>query len=236
MLLDTHAIRSTLIQILPTSAPFQKRVTAAMVKPEPLLKTLQVRPSPPEALVQAYLIHIADLSDANFRKILEMKGIRARSTESNHLVELYQMHKLSPRYKDSLVEKSSLLTPLNITAGTTGVGAAGVPTAALQNVAASLSTANLPANLQLGASGIGNAINRFTSPHIGTPREERAMSPPMNGTDANPSAETSDRLRNIGRFFRRDMGGLSGLGTRFGSGGGSNAVSPAPPLNRDGTS
>ena len=236
MLLDTHAIRSTLMQILPTSAPFQKRVTAAMAKPEPLLKTLQVRPSPPEALVQAYLIHIADLSDANFRKILEIKGIRARSAESNHLVELYQMHKLSPRYKDSLVEKSSLLTPLNITAGPTGVGTAGVPTAALQNVAASLSTANLPANLQLGASGIGNAINRFTSPHIGTPREERAMSPPMNGTDANPSAETGDRLRNIGRFFRRDMGGLSGLGTRFGSGGGSNAVSPAPPLNRDGTS
>src|ERR1700761_804461 len=27
MLLDTHAIRSTLMQILPTSAPFQKRVT-----------------------------------------------------------------------------------------------------------------------------------------------------------------------------------------------------------------
>jgi hypothetical protein len=233
MLLDTHAIRSALLQILPTSAPFQKRVTAAMARTEPLLKTLQVRPSPPEALVQAYLIHIADLSDANFRKILEMKGIRPRSSEATHLVELYQMHKLSPRYKDSLVEKSPILTPLNITAGPTGVSAA--PAVALQNVAASLSTANLPANIQLGASGIGNAINRFTSPHIGTPREERAMSPPMNGSEANPSAETGDRLRNIGRFFRRDMGGFGGLGTRFG-GGGSNAVSPAPPPNREGTS
>jgi hypothetical protein len=43
---------------------------------DPLLKTLQVRSSPPEALVQAYLIHIGDRSDTNFRKILELKGVR----------------------------------------------------------------------------------------------------------------------------------------------------------------
>ena len=234
MLLDTHAIRSTLMQILPTSAPFQKRVTAAMAKPEPLLKTLQVRPSPPEALVQAYLIHIADLSDANFRKILELKGIRTNSAESNHLVELFQMHKLSPRYKDSLVEKSPLLTPLSVTAGKVGVGATGVPAAALQNVAASLSTANLPANMKFDASAVGNAImDRFTSPHIGTPREERAMSPPMGGGEIASSSETSDRLKNIGKFFKTDMRSFGGLGGRFSSGG-SKAVSPAPPDNRDG--
>lgn len=235
MLLDTHAIRSTLMQILPTSAPFQKRVTAAMAKPEPLLKTLQVRPSPPEALVQAYLIHIADLSDTNFRKILELKGIRTNSADSNHLVELFQMHKLSPRYKDSLVEKSPLLTPLNVTSGKV-VSAAGVPTAALQNVASSLSTANLPANMKFDASAVGNAImDRFTSPHISTPREERAMSPPVGGSEAASSSETSDRLKNIGKFFKTDMRSFGGLGSRFG-GGGSKAVSPAPPDNREGTS
>ena len=228
MLLDTHAIRSTLMQILPTSAPFQKRVTTAMAKPEPLLKTLQVRPSPPEALVQGYLIHIADLSDANFRKILEMKGIRPRSAEANHLVELFQMHKLSPRYTGSLVEKSPLLTPLNITAGPTGVSAAGVPAAALHNVAVSLSTANLPANM--------NAImDRFTSPQVGTPREDRAMSPPIAGAEAGLSGENGGRLdlNKIGKFFKRDMGGFGGLGGRFGNTG-SKGVSPAPPENRDG--
>ena len=84
MLLDTHEIRTTLSQVLPGNPPpalFLKRVNAALGRVEPLLKTLQVRPSPPEALVQAYLIHIADLSEANFKKILELKGIRTKTEQ-----------------------------------------------------------------------------------------------------------------------------------------------------------
>ena len=248
MLLDTHEIRNTLSQILPGDPPplFLKRVTTTFAKIEPLLKTLQVRPSPPEALVQAYLIHIADLSDANFRKILELKGLRTKS-DQNHLMELYQMHKFSPRYKDSLVEKSPLLTPLSLGVSTSTTGAGVTPGGALQNLsalgnsaAASLSTANLPATMKFDASGLGNAIiDRFSSPGQGTPRDG-ATSPTV-GTGvavanassdgafagAEAGAKLNENLKNIGKFFKRDLGGFGGIG-RFGS----KATSPAPPEDR----
>jgi vacuolar protein sorting-associated protein 53 len=250
MLLDTHELRTTLSHILPGTPPplFLKRVTAAFAKVEPLLKTLQVRPSPPEALVQAYLIHIADLSEVNFRKVLELKGIRTKS-EQSQLVELYQMHKFSPRYKDALVEKSTIVTPLIVGASGTSTGASATPAAALHNLsvlgntaAATLSTANLPANMKFDASGFGNAIiDRFSSPAIGTPRDG-ATSPPLGGsaavgsdglTDgvfsgAEAGARLNENLKNIGKFFKRDLGGFGGIG-RFGS---SKTTSPAPPEDR----
>ncbi len=242
MLLDTHAIRSTLLHVLPSSsAAFTKRVHTSISKIEPLLKTLQVHPQPPEALIQAYLVHIADLSDANFRKILDLKGIKNKN-EQNHLVELYQMHKLSERYKSSVVEKSPLLTPLTLSpAGATSGPSAGAA-AAVQGLgqlgagaAASLSTANLPANIKFDPRGLGDAImDRFASPSlggVGTPREG-AQSPPnadgvmsnatgsLGGTGAEAGAKLNENLKNIGRFFRRDLGGF---GARFGS-----SRSPAP--------
>ena len=241
MLLDMHVIRSTLAHILATDPPpasFTKRVTASFAKVEPLLKTLQVRPSPPEALIQAYLVHIADLSDANFRKILDLKGISGKS-EQSHLVELFQMHKLSERYKNSLVEKSPLLTPLVVSASGAPTNLQGVGAAsniqhglgALGNTAAaSLSTANLPANIKFDASGLGNAImDRFSSPHLGgsgTPRDG-AQSPPSDGVQSNAAGATeggaklNENLKNIGKFFRRDLGGFGG---RFASGGRSPAL------------
>ena len=281
MLLDAHELRTTLSQVLPGTPPpalFLKRVNAAFSRIEPLLKTLQVRPSPAEALVQAYLIHIADLSEPNFKKILELKGIRSRP-EQNQLMELFQMHKFSPRYKDSLVERSPLLTPLNVTSSSAPTAA---PTAAMQNLsalgssaAASLSTANLPANMRFDPSNLGNAlIDRFSSPSIGTPiPRDGAASPPAinvrspdpnldhmmastNGPNASntvsvpstagaatPSQEMggklNENLKNMGKFFKRDMGGFGGLGvggwsSRFGrdggagAGGGSQGGSPAP--------
>jgi hypothetical protein len=237
MLLDTHAIRSTLTSILPTQPPppsFVKRVAGTFGRVEPLLKTLQVRPSPPEALIQAYLIHIADLSDANFRKVLELKGIRSKN-EQTQLVELFQMHKLSERYKTSLVEKSPLLTQLNINTGVQFPGPAAAPSAALQNLsalgnsaAASLSTANLPSNIRFDPSSLGNAIiDRFSSPHLGAsgiPRED-AQSPPTDGLILNNSvaapgpgssetgAKINENLKNIGKFFMRDFGRFASKGT-----------------------
>jgi len=276
MLLDTHAVRTTMTHILPADPPpplFVKRVTAAFAKMEPLLKTLQIRPSPPEALIQAYLIHIADMSDANFRKILDLKGIRTRS-EQTALIELFQMHKLSERYRSSLVDKSPLLTPLVVSSGAPSSSSSGTPGAAvtLQNLsalgnsaAASISNANLPANMRFDPSGLGTALmDRFAS-GTGTPRADAGIFSPsldggfipnnpggpssansnggaVRGSNPTTSAVTAageagtrlnENLRNIGRFFRRDLGGL---GTRFGggsSGGGNNgAGSPAPPEER----
>lgn len=215
MLLDVHAIRTAVLAILDPQPPaYAKRVQNTFTKIESLLKTLQVVPSPPESLITAYLIHIADLSDNNFRKILDLKGLRGRNEQSN-LLELFQMHKLSPQYKTSLVEKSPILTPLNVVA--TGP----VPTAAaLSNIsssaAASLSTANLPGNLKFDAAGIGNAlVERFASPSlggIGTPREG-AQSPPIGDLGSEAGAKINENLRNIGKFFKRDLGGFGG---RFG--------------------
>ncbi len=248
MLLDTHEIRNTMSHILPGTPPalFLKRVTAAFGRIEPLLKTLQVRPSPPEALVQAYLIHIADLAEANFRKVLELKGIRVKA-EQTQLIELYQMHKFSPRYKDSLVEKSPLLTPLILATSTSATGAVVTPAGALQNLsalgnsaAASLSTANLPANMKFDTSGLGTIMDRFSSPGMGTPRDG-ATSPTLGGASSNNNAagdgvfssaeagaKLNENLKNIGKFFKRDLGGFGGIG-RFG---GSKATSPAPPEDR----
>ncbi|RMD40064.1 hypothetical protein DV735_g5052, partial [Chaetothyriales sp. CBS 134920] len=244
MLLDLHEIKSTLSQLLPGNPPpalFLKRVNTAFGRIEPLLKTLQVRPSPAEALVQAYLIHIADLSEANFRKVLELKGVRSKG-EQNQMIELFQMHKLSPRYKDSLVEKSPLLTPL-LAASANSVSTA--PTAAIQNLsalgssaAATLSTANLPANMKFDATNLGSAlIDRFSSsPGIATPKEgtqtqhSLGLPNPILAIDALTAAATGQQqgqgleagaqlnknLKNIGKFFKRDLGGFGGLGGRFG--------------------
>ena len=230
MLLDFQALRQTLLHLLPGDPPasYTKRVTTACSRLDPLLKTLQVRPSPPEALIQAYLIHIADLSDTNFKKILDLKGIRSKA-EQAQLVELFQMHKLSERYKNSLVERSPLLTPISISAGvpTTGTTGTGANAAALavQNLgataAASLSTANLPGNMKFDASGLGNAImDRFSSPNlggIGTPRDG-AQSPPQSTQaldgEGGGSQKLNENLKNIGKFFKRDLGGFGG---RFGA-------------------
>ena len=79
MLVDKYALTKAFCNLIlfhnPSAAQqtppssFVRRVEHSMNRMDPLLKTLQVRASPPEGLVQAYLIHIADRSDTNFRKI-----------------------------------------------------------------------------------------------------------------------------------------------------------------------
>lgn len=127
LLLDKYVLTKFLSNLLahfphPVSATvtanFSKRVQSSLSRLDPLLKTLQVRPSPPEGLVQAYLIHIGDRSDANFRKILELKGL----PKSQHpaLIELYSVHR-DGKMNDQLISMSPLLTPLmntsNVTSG-----------------------------------------------------------------------------------------------------------------------
>lgn len=203
MLLDTHEMRKVFSTLMPGNPPpslYLKRVNATFSRIEPLLKTIQVNPSPAEALVQAYLIHIADTSDSNFRKILDLKGIRGRS-EIAQLMELFNMHKQSARYAGGLVDHNVLLTSLlsgtnlsssatpSTTAGTSGP----LPNAAFSNLqtlgssaAASLGSANLPSNLGLkflpdpaGIPNIGSAImDRFSSSNSPAPvRSDGALSP-----------------------------------------------------------
>lgn len=179
-----------------------------MAKLDPLLKTLQVRPSPPEALVQAYLIHIGDRSDTNFRKILELKGIRKQ--DQPHLVELFGIHR-DGKSNDQLVQMSPLLTPL-MNAGGIGSGGLGLNAASLGNAPG---ISNLPTRFD--PAGFGEKL--FSAARDGVERMgtggvgERVGSPL--GEDAKATVEGN--LKSIGKFFRRDMGGFGGIGGRFGA-------------------
>lgn len=144
-----------------------KRVNQAVSRVDPLLKTLQVRPSPPEALVQAYLIHIADKSDTNFRKIMDLKGIR--KVEQTQLLDLFSAFKASPSHS-GLVENSPFLTPIQLQAppSTSGIGG---------NVGSVMGTMGTPslASGRFDPAGLGNmlvnaardGVDRFGSPAPG---------------------------------------------------------------------
>lgn len=208
MLLDSYTLKKG-FEELPTmgsepgtSAPpgFVKRVGQSMTKIDKLLKTLQVRASPPEGLVQAYLIHIADKSDNNFRKILELKGIR--KADQPHLVELFQAHRASQ--VDKLQQNSPLLTPLLIQSSNVGTTIGHAATPGLQG--------------RFDPSTFGSAImsaardgvDRLGTPTLGGKTPAGAMSPPQVGAEGAPTANLNDNLRNIGKFFRRDMGSFTG--------------------------
>ncbi|KAI9759638.1 MAG: hypothetical protein M4579_002206 [Chaenotheca gracillima] len=225
MLLDSYVLKKGFEELMTlnteagTAAPpgYLKRVNQSMTKLDPLLKTLQVRSVPPEGLVQAYLIHIGDRSDTNFKKILDLKGVRKQ--DQTHLVELFQAHRAS---QEHLTQNSPLLTPLNVqsTNISTSIGSIGQT--------GSLSTASLQGRFD--ASTFGSAImsaardgvDRLGTPAIGASSsnpQSGVISPAPNsqvgGANQQPSAgNLNDNLRNIGKFFRRD---ISGFGGRFSS-------------------
>ena len=175
MLLDIYSLKSALESLpslnmppppAPPSAAYAKRIaTSLSSRISPLLKTLQVRSSPPEALVQAYLIHIADKSDANFRKVLELKGI-AKSKDQIPLLEIFQAHKTSPRNERELVQSSPILTPLTVGGGVGGGGStnltAAIPGSSSATIAFGSATAGAAAS-GLGALGSSAAASLSTS-------------------------------------------------------------------------
>ncbi|KAJ5630041.1 hypothetical protein N7528_003698 [Penicillium herquei] len=232
MLLDSFTLKSGLTSLLPSPAPagFVKRVNSSFYKIETLLKTLQVRPSPPEALVQAYLIHIADRNNNNFRKILDLKGIRNRQ-EQNHLVELFQLHRASERYAPNLQQSNPMLTAIQAPAATTttgsvsqGLGLSGTSAMPSRFDASMLGSAIISAAKD-GVDRFGNPVAGITS-NVGVAGISGSSSPappsvgqPLNlmqsPTESSAAANLNENLKNIGKFFRRDLGGFGG---RFGRG------------------
>lgn len=238
MLLDSLTLKSGLTSLLPAPAPagFVKRVNASFFKIETLLKTLQVRPSPPEALVQAYLIHIADRNNNNFRKILDLKGIRNRQ-EQNHLVELFQLHRASDRYAANLQQSNPMLTAIQAPAATTtgsvsqGLGLSSATSMPSRFDASMLGSAIISAakdgvdrfgnpSLTSGVSGIagsastpgGAGISGSSSPG---PLSGQQVSHMHSPSETSAATNLNENLKNIGKFFRRDLGGFGG---RFGRG------------------
>ncbi|KAJ5586759.1 uncharacterized protein N7459_002524 [Penicillium hispanicum] len=240
MLLDSYTLKSGLSSLLPApvTAGFVKRVNSSFSKIETLLKTLQVRPSPPEALVQAYLIHIADRNNNNFRKILDLKGIRSRQ-EQNHLVELFQLHRASDRYASSLQQSNPMLTAIQAPAATAtgsvsqGLGLSTGPSIPSRFDASMLGSAIISAakdgvdrfgnpSLSSGVAGITGGTTSSTNlngtPSSSSPMPISSAQPPSHvPSPSEPSAATNlnENLKNIGKFFRRDLGGFGG---RFGRG------------------
>ncbi|KAJ5719069.1 hypothetical protein N7493_007524 [Penicillium malachiteum] len=232
MLLDSFTLKSGLTSLLPSPAPagFVKRVNSSFYKIETLLKTLQVRPSPPEALVQAYLIHIADRNNNNFRKILDLKGIRNRQ-EQNHLVELFQLHRASERYAPNLQQSNPMLTAIQAPAATTttgsvsqGLGLSGASAMPSRFDASMLGSAIISAAKD-GVDRFGNPVAGIAS-NVGVAGISGSSSPappsagqPLNlmqiPTETSAAANLNENLKNIGKFFRRDLGGFGG---RFGRG------------------
>ncbi|KAF4504251.1 hypothetical protein G6O67_008425 [Ophiocordyceps sinensis] len=200
MLVDKYALTKSFGSLMslhnpspepqPPPASFVRRVEHSMNRMDPLLKTLQVRAAPPEGLVQAYLIHIADGSDGNFRKILELKGVRKQ--DQAHLMELFGIHRESSSSK--LAQNSALLTPLMAGGGGGGTGVGPTnPTAASAGTrfeAGSLGEKLLSAARDIGtSSGAGGAPSGLEK------------------------ATINENLRNFGKFFKKDFGGF---GARFG--------------------
>lgn len=232
MLLDKYVLTKALENLLshhnPSSQPqqyvppssFVKRVNATMTRIDPLLKTLQVRPSPPEGLVQAYLIHVGDRSDTNFRKILELKGIRKQ--DQGHLMELFAIHRDGPGAGDKLVAQSPLLTPLMNAPGLggVGVGASNLNLMSIDRLTAgpgsALSTAAQGAASRFDAASLGEKLlnaARDGVERMGTPAAHELAQQQGGGAGQNNAASINENLKNFGKFFRRDIGGL---GVRFG--------------------
>ena len=212
MLLDKYVLTKGLTTLLSyfhgasssttSQANFVKRVNQIMTRPDPLLKTLQVRPYPPEGLVQAYLIQIKDRSDTNFRKILDLKGIR--KAEHPTLVELFGIHR-DGKAHDDLVDKSPLMTPLMTTGGLAG-GGLGIGGVALGG----------GSNIQQRFDPTGFGEKLFSAARDGVGAAGERMGSPL-GEDAKVAVEGN--LKSIGKFFRRDMSGFGRFGgKRDGSG------------------
>nr|POF20052.1 vacuolar protein sorting-associated protein 53 like [Quercus suber] len=244
MLLDSYVLKKGLNELAtlnsepgtPPNQAFVKRVNQSTAKLDPLLKTMQVRSSPPEGLVQAYLIHIRDRSEVNFRKILELKGL-TRKQDQSHLTELFNAHKASTA-NESLQASNPLLANLQLVTTSSQPSAAGALPALKESVAAH-STTSLPARFD--PTNFGTALmnaardagDRFNAGQtfVGTGGSggsgsaaitgtlaSRATSPPAEGqageAERTATPSLNENLKNFGKFFRRDTGAFGGFGAR----------------------
>ena len=220
MLLDAYSLKTGLASLLPPPVPsgFVKRVNFSFSKIDPFLKTIQVQPSPPEALVQAYLLHIADKSSANFRKILDLKGIRSRQ-EQNSLVELFQIHRDSDRFKGTLQTSNPIMNAVQNAGAATGAGGLSTPSSVPRFDPTFLGSALI--------SAARDGVDRFGSPLgavMGSEASSPGPAPAAETAHASSSSTTlpvdgvatnlNENLKNLGKFFRKDLG----FGGRAGGG------------------
>ena len=128
-------------------------------------------------------------------------------------MELFAAHKANPRH-ESLPSQSPLLSSLTIQSVGAGSGigslsnATGLGAANLQNLQGRFDPTSLGSALMTVAR---DGVDRFGSPAL-SGHGSRAVSPPPGGA-VPPEAtagNVNQNLRNIGKFFKRDLGVLGG--------------------------
>lgn len=217
MLLDSYVLKKGLVDLggTPPNALFVKRVQQTTAKLDPILKTLQVLPSPPEGLVQAYLIHIRDRSEINFKKILELKGI-LRKGDQSHLIELFNAHKSSAA-NEGLQASNPLVAGLQLTTISSketstpaNAGSALGSLAALKDSAVAHSTPSLPGRFD--PAGFGNAL--MNAARDAGDRFSSSGSPAQMGLSGS-GVGSPTRMGSPGGFGEVTGGGAGGLEGNF---------------------
>lgn len=225
MLLDAYVLKKGFEELLtlrsePGTAPpasYVKHVARTLTKLDTLLKTLQVQSSPAEGLVQAYLIHISDRSDTNFRKVLDLKGIRRQDQSS--FVELFRAHMVA---HDNLVDANPFLSALQVPSGNIGGipggggGGGGISGLGITSSGSGLPGASALVTPRFDPSGLGSAI--MNAARDGVDRLQTQTPGSDAGSGVGEEGNLEGNLRTLGRLFRRDG---SGIGIRrFGRDGG----------------
>lgn len=225
MLLDAYVLKKGFEELLtlrsePGTAPpasYVKHVARTLTKLDTLLKTLQVQSSPAEGLVQAYLIHISDRSDTNFRKVLDLKGIRRQDQSS--FVELFRAHMVA---HDNLVDANPFLSALQVPSGNIGGipggggGGGGIAGLGITSSGSGLPGASALVTPRFDPSGLGSAI--MNAARDGVDRLQTQTPGSDAGSGVGEEGNLEGNLRTLGRLFRRDG---SGIGIRrFGRDGG----------------
>lgn len=237
MLLDAYALKKALIDLpqlvsekpQPPQPAYAKRVAQTLSKIDPILKTLQVRPDPAEALVQAYLIHIADRSEANFRTVLELKGIPRKDHTS--MVELFNAHKTSQT--ETLASSSALIANLPMSGQTHTASSVASTPSTVQSLASNKFDAGAFGSALFhaakdGVDRLGTPVPAVQITAVSSAGPSRMATPPVSSTpvfgggEPHPatlqpnaaSANLNDNLKNLGKFFKRDMSGFGRFGSK----------------------
>lgn len=198
---------------------YLKHVNRTFVKVDSILKTLQVQANPPEGLVQAYFIHVGDKSDTNFRKILELKGLKRQAQAE--LVDLFRVFVRSREdmgdagnEETKLVEQSLVLSPLIVQ------GPNMAPITGGASVVAGLGSASLQNQMnRFDPRDFGSAIMsaaRDSVDRLQTPNMMSGLSGDRAGSDSGTVSSGTSGVTGLG------IGGISDVG-----GGGSDSSSGA---------
>ncbi|XP_047142430.1 vacuolar protein sorting-associated protein 53 homolog isoform X1 [Hydra vulgaris] len=113
LLLDTHSIKTVLLD-LPTlssaiqrkpPASFTKVVNKGMTKAEMILKIVMSSHTTQVSFVESYIKLLADADTSNFQKLLDMKGLKR--SEQNALLDIFKTQMASnPNNNENLKETS----------------------------------------------------------------------------------------------------------------------------------